>query len=90
MTDYLFLCRTYSVLASSVLRPNRDYSVIVSAHNTNGTLRLAVEVSGNVERGGVSGADSYLSRQEALLQPDTSQLIKFPVNNWVIYIVVWW
>ncbi|ROT62853.1 TEP isoform 2 [Penaeus vannamei] len=68
--------RTYSVVAPRILRPNRDYHVVVSTHGTAKPVKVNVEVGGQQDSGGV-----ILNRQLADLQPDSSQVLNFQIGD---------
>ncbi|XP_069971751.1 thioester-containing protein 1 allele R1 isoform X4 [Penaeus vannamei] len=67
---------TYSVVAPRILRPNRDYHVVVSTHGTAKPVKVNVEVGGQQDSGGV-----ILNRQLADLQPDSSQVLNFQIGD---------
>lgn len=67
---------TYSVVGGRVLRPNRDYHVVVSTHGTEDPVQVNVEVGGKQDAGGV-----ILNRQIADLQPDSTQVLKFQIGD---------
>ncbi|KAF2347892.1 Alpha-2-macroglobulin N-terminal [Trinorchestia longiramus] len=68
-------------MAPSVLRPNRPFSVVVSSHNTNDTLKVALEISGNLNGDGTTQPNTFNTRQEAELIPDSTQLVKFQMGD---------
>lgn len=63
------------MVAPRILRPNRDYHVVVSTHGTAKPVKVNVEVGGQQDSGGV-----ILNRQLADLQPDSSQVLNFQVS----------
>ncbi|KAB7494034.1 Antigen, partial [Armadillidium nasatum] len=67
---------TYSVVAPRVLRPNRDFTVVVSTHGTKELVRATVEVGGRQDAGGV-----ILNRQVAELESDSTQTLKFEIGE---------
>nr|XP_045619400.1 CD109 antigen-like isoform X4 [Procambarus clarkii] len=67
---------TYSVMGSRLLRPNRDYHVVVSTHGTTDPVKVNVEVGGKQDAGGV-----ILNRQLADLQPDSTQVLNFQIGE---------
>ncbi|XP_053627278.1 thioester-containing protein 1 allele R1 isoform X4 [Cherax quadricarinatus] len=67
---------TYSVISSRVVRPNRDYHVVVSTHGTTEAVKINVEVGGKQDAGGV-----ILNRQLADLAPDSTQVLKFQIGE---------
>lgn len=67
---------TYSVVGGRVLRPNRDYHVVVSTHGTEDPVQVNVEVGGPQDAGGV-----ILNRQIADLQPHSTQVLKFQIGD---------
>nr|AEC50086.1 TEP isoform 2 [Pacifastacus leniusculus] len=67
---------TYSVMGSRLLRPNRDYHVVVSTHGTSQPVKVNVEVGGKQDAGGV-----ILNRQLADLQPHSTQVLNFQIGE---------
>ena len=78
------------MVAPSVLRPNRDFNVVVSVHHTTGPTRVGLEITGNVESGGSDGplTSSFQTRQEAVLLHDSSQLINFQVITRLLNVMI--
>ncbi|XP_064090447.1 CD109 antigen-like isoform X4 [Macrobrachium nipponense] len=68
---------TYSIVGGRVLRPNRDYHVVVSTHGTKDPVQFNVEVGGKQDAGG----GLILNRQLADLQPDSTQVLKFQIGD---------
>ncbi|MPC67003.1 hypothetical protein E2C01_061163 [Portunus trituberculatus] len=80
--DGMVWVRTYSVVASRVLRPNQVFHVAVSSHGTEGDVQVSAEVGGEQDSGNI-----ILLRQIADLQPDSTQVLKFEVC--LILLRVW-
>ncbi|XP_068218547.1 LOW QUALITY PROTEIN: CD109 antigen-like [Palaemon carinicauda] len=76
-TDPALAIGTYSVVGGRVLRPNRDYHVVVSTHGTEEPVQFNVEVGGKQDAGG----GLILNRQLADLQPDSTQVLKFQIGD---------
>ncbi|KAK7085668.1 hypothetical protein SK128_025978, partial [Halocaridina rubra] len=70
------ICRPRECEARRILRPNRDYKVVVAMHNTTEPVQITVEVGGQVDGGG-----SILNRQTADLQPHSSQILQFQIGD---------
>ncbi|XP_071544261.1 CD109 antigen-like isoform X6 [Panulirus ornatus] len=66
----------YSVVAARVLRPNREYHVVVSTHGTTEPVQVNVEVGGQQDAGAV-----ILNRQLAELLPDSTQVLNFQIGD---------
>ncbi|CAL4124700.1 unnamed protein product, partial [Meganyctiphanes norvegica] len=68
---------TYSAVAPRVVRPNRDYVVVVSTHGTADRTQMTVEVGGFQDAGG----QQLLNRQIVDLEPDATQSVKFQIGD---------
>ena len=63
------------MIAPRVIRPNRDYSVVVSLNNADGPVEITAEVGGQQHSGGV-----IVNRQTATLNSESTQVLKFQVS----------
>lgn len=65
----LCVFRYYSIVAPEVVRPNSEYHVAVSLHESSTPCEIRVGIEGIANR--------YANFREASLQPYTSQLLRF-------------
>lgn len=63
------ICRHYSIVAPEVVRPNSEYHVAVSLHESSTPCEIRVGIEGTANR--------YANFREVNLQPYTSQLLRF-------------
>ena len=66
--------RTYSVIAPRIIRPNRDFNVVVSLNNAEHPVTVTAQVGGSQNTGG-----TVINKQEIELNSESTQVIKFQV-----------
>lgn len=64
-----FIHRHYSIVAPEVIRPNSEYHVAVSLHESSTPCEIRVGIEGTANR--------YENFRDVNLQPYTSQLLRF-------------
>lgn len=63
------ICSHYSIVAPEVIRPNSEYHVAISLHDSSSPCEIRVGIEGIQNR--------YTNYREVNLQPYTSQLIRY-------------